>query len=195
MYSQATLGIIAGVKRYISLYNTKDQPVVIQKGTPVSRMVTTNAIPEKVLLPGTLEALDKSKTNEAQQLSIEERRDKLFEKLDLLGLESWMPENKEKALDLLAEFHDVFALKLEEMGCTEVTEHHTEVTDPCPFKEQPQNIPEGLLQEVKEHLDHMLDVGAIKLSNSACSNVVVLVRKKDGGLKILYRFQTSELPY
>ena len=130
-------------------------------------MVAANSILEKVLLPGTLEALDKSKTNEAQQLSIKERSEKPFEKLDLLGLESWMPENKEKALHLLAEFHNVFALEHGEMGCTEATEHHVEVTDPCPFKERPRNIPEGLLQEGKEHLDHMLDVGAIKLSNSA----------------------------
>ena len=57
---------------HVSLYNTKDQLAVIQKGTSVSHMVSANAIPEKVLLPGTLEALDKSKTNEAQQLSIEE---------------------------------------------------------------------------------------------------------------------------
>ena len=41
-------------KIHVSLCNTKDQPVVIQKGTPVSRMVTANAIPEKILLPGTL---------------------------------------------------------------------------------------------------------------------------------------------
>ena len=59
-------------KIHVFLHNTKDKPVVIQKGTPVSHMVAANAIPEKVLLPGTLEALDKSKTNEAQQLSIEE---------------------------------------------------------------------------------------------------------------------------
>ena len=59
-------------KIHVSLYNTKDQPVVIQKGTLVGCMVTANAIPEKVLLPGTLETLDKSKTNEAQHLSIEE---------------------------------------------------------------------------------------------------------------------------
>ena len=115
--------------------------------------------------------------------------------MDLSGLESWMPENKEKALDLLAEFHNVFAFEHGEMGCTEATEHHVEVTDPRPFKERPQNIPEGLLQEVKEHLDHMLDVGAIKLSNSAWSNAVVLVRKKYGGLKFLYRFQMSKLWY
>ena len=91
-------------------------------------------------------------------------------------------QNKEKALDLLAEFHDIFTLEDGEMGCTEATEHHIEVTDPCPFKERPQNIPKGLLQEVKDHLDHMLDVGAIKPSNSSWSNAVVLVRKKDEGL-------------
>ena len=91
-----------------------------------------------------------------------------------------MPGNKEKALDLLAEFHDVFALEDREMGCTEATEHNIEVTDPHPFKERPRNIPEGLLQEVKDHLDRMLDVGTIKPSNSTWSSAVVLIRKKDG---------------
>ena len=60
-----------------------------------------------------------------------------------------MPENKEKALELLAKFHDIFTLEDREMGCTEATEQHIEVTDPCPFKERPRNIPEGLLQERK----------------------------------------------
>ena len=47
----------------------------------------------------------------------------------------------------------------------------------------------GLLQEVKEHLDHMLDVGAIKPSNSAWSNAVVLMRKKDGELRFCIDFR------
>ena len=34
-------------KIHLSLYNTKDQPVVIQKGTPIGHMVAANAIPEK----------------------------------------------------------------------------------------------------------------------------------------------------
>ena len=81
-------------KVHVALYNTK--PVVIQKGTLVGHMVATNVTPEKVLLPGTLETLDLPKNNEARQLSIEECREKLFKKLDLLGLESWTQENKEK---------------------------------------------------------------------------------------------------
>ena len=69
------------------------------------------------------------------------------------------------------------------MGCTKVVEHKIEVTDPRPFKERQWNIPSGLLEEVKEHLDHMLNVGTIKLSKSAWSNTVALVCKKDGGLQ------------
>ena len=80
------------------------------------------------------------------------------------------------------------ALKDGEMGCTKAAEHKIKVMDPKPFKERPQNIPTGLLDEVKEHLDHMLKVGAIKPSKSVWSNAVVLVWKKDGGLRFCIDF-------
>ena len=113
----------------------------------------------------------------------------MFEKLELSDLESWIGENKERALNLLAEYHDIFALEDGEMGCTEAAEHNIKVTDPKPFKERSRNIPSGLLEEVKDHLDHMLNVGVIKPSKSAWSNVVVLVQKKDGGLRFFIDFQ------
>ena len=75
------------------------------------------------------------------------------------------------------------------MGCTEATEHKIEVTDPKPFKERLRNIPSGLLEEVKYHLDHMLDVGVIKPSKLAWSNAIVLVQKRDGGLRFCINFQ------
>ena len=64
-----------------------------------------------------------------------------------------------------------------------------EVTDPKPFKERLRNIPSGLLEEVKDHLDHMLDVGVIKPSKSAWSNAVVLVQKKNRGLRFCIDFR------
>ena len=82
-------------------------------------------------------------------------------------------------MNLLAEYHNIFALEDGEMGCTEDTEHKTEVTDLRPFKKRPQNIPSDALDEVKEHLDHMFDVGAIKPGKSAWCNAVVIVQKKD----------------
>ena len=55
--------------------------------------------------------------------------------------------------------------------------------DPKPFKEQYRWIPPGLYEEVKAHLKEMLEVGAIKPSNSPWASPVVLVRKKDGKLR------------
>ena len=106
----------------------------------------------------------------------------MFKKLELSGLESWTEENKERAMDLLAKYHDIFTLEDREMGFTEATEQKIEVTDLKPFKERPRNILSGLLDEVKDHLDHMLDVAAIKPSKSAWRNAVILVQKKERGI-------------
>ena len=147
-------------------------------------MVAANEVPEMVVAEGTVGALQTCRwAKEGHvRLSVEDWRKLLLEKLKLSGLDSWTEENKEKALNLLAEYHDIFTLEDGEMECTEAAEHKIEVTDPKPFKERPQNIPTGLLDEVKEHLDHMLEVGVIKPSILVWSNAVVLVWKKDGGL-------------
>ena len=123
------------------------------------------------------------------KLTVEERRKILFKKLELSGLKFWTEENKERALNLLAKYHDIFALEDGEMGFTEAAKHKIKVTDQKPFKERLRNIPSGLLDEVKDHLNHMLDEGMIKPSKSVWSIAVVLVQKKDGGLRFCINFQ------
>ena len=44
-------------------------------------------------------------------------------------------------------------------------------------------IPPPLYEEVKAHLQEMVEVGAIRRSFSPWASAVVLVRKKDGGLR------------
>ena len=154
-------------------------------------MLTANEVPDTVVADGTVGALQTQRWAKKghAELTIKERRKNMFEKLELSGLKSWMEENKEKALNLLAEYHGIFALEDGEMGCTDAAKHKIEVTDPKPFKERLRNIPSGLLEEVKEHLDHMLDVGAIKPGKSAWCNAVVLVWKKDREHRFCIDFQ------
>ena len=163
----------------------------MKKGTTVARMVAANEVPEMVVAEGMVGAL---RTHQWAKevcvgLSVEDQRKLLLEKLELSGLDSWTEENKEKALNLLAEYHDIFTLEDREMGCTEAAEHKIEVTDTKLFKERPQNIPTGLLDEMKGHLDHMLEVGAIKPSKLVWNNAVILVWKKDGGLRFCIDFR------
>ena len=72
---------------------------------------------------------------ETSKLTIRQRCGKLFDELDLSGLDSWTPEMADKACQLLVEYHDVFLLGQAELGCTHSTEHAIKVTDDTPFKE------------------------------------------------------------
>ena len=69
------------------------------------------------------------------KLMIRQRCGKLFDELDLSGLDSWAPKLVDKAHQLLAEYHDVFSLDPAELGCTHSTEHTIKVTDDMAFKE------------------------------------------------------------
>ena len=57
-----------------------------------------------------------------------------------------------------------------------------------PFKEQFRQIPLPLVEEVRNHLQEMLESGAIRPSQSALCNAVVLVQWKDGGLWFCVNF-------
>ena len=107
----------------------------------------------------------------------------LLEKLDLSGLESWPEHLQVQAKDLLKSYSSLFARHDLDMGRTSLVKHHIVLTDPVPFKEKYRRIPPQMYEEVRAHLKEMLDLGAIRESNSPWSSPIVLVRKKDGRLR------------
>ena len=75
------------------------------------------------------------------------------------------------------------------MGCTDTTEHVIEVMNSEPFRERFHCIAPPIVDEVQQHIQEMLDRGAIRLSQSPWCNAVVLVRKKDGSLRFCIDFR------
>ena len=106
-----------------------------------------------------------------------------MDQLNLEGLESWTGEQQQSAKDLLVDSADVFAKSDLDLGKCNIIKHAIKITDPQPFKECYRRIPPHLYEEVKKHLQEMIEVGAIRRSFSPWASAVVLVRKKDGGLK------------
>ena len=64
-----------------------------------------------------------------------------------------------------------------------------ELLDTEPFKEWFRRIAPPLVEEVREHIQEMLDGGVICPSQSPWCNAVVLVQKKDGGLLFCIDFR------
>ncbi len=71
-----------------------------------------------------------------------------------------------------------------DLGKADHVEHDIKVTDERPFKQRYCTIPPHLYEEVRKHIQEMLDVGVITKSYSPWVSPVVLVRKKDKGLRI-----------
>ena len=69
------------------------------------------------------------------------------------------------------------------MGKTSIVRHTSKLTDYIPVKEIYHRIPPHQFQEVRKHLQGMLEIGAIKHSNSPWASAVVLVWKKDWSLR------------
>ena len=97
------------------------------------------------------------------------------------GLDSWTAEQQQSAKNLLVESADVFSKNDLDLGKCNILKHAIKITEPQPFKGRYQRIPPHLYGEVKNHLQEMVEVGAIRRAFSPWASTVVLVRKKDGG--------------
>ena len=104
--------------------------------------------------------------------------------LDLGELSTWTKEQQYAAKKLLCDYADTFSKNDLDLGKCNILKHNIQLTDQQPFKERYRRIPPHLFEEVKQHLQEMVEVGAIRKSFSPWASAVVLVRKKDGGLRL-----------
>ena len=119
-----------------------------------------------------------------RKLLTTEQLKELHEKLQLeehtIG---WGPELKTELHELVKEYSFLFTMDSMDLGKTDLIQHHIELTDYTPIKDRYRPIPPHQYDEVRKHLKEMLEIGAIRKSNSPWASPVVLVRKKDGSLR------------
>ena len=108
----------------------------------------------------------------------------LFDQIKLEeGMADWTEEQKNKVKSVIEKYSFLFAMNSLDLGRTDLVKHHIELKDYTPIKDRYRRIPPHQYEEVRKHLKEMLDVGAIRHSNSPWASPVVLVRKKDGSLR------------
>ena len=173
----------------VMVKNLTATSITIAKGDNITWVIAVNTIPQVGVSPGTLEKLDKmQQIQRGAKMSVEERKEVLFQQLDMSCLEGWPTKNQSTSYTLLAECHDIFSLELVELGHTDLATHKIKVTDDEPFKERFWRIPPPMEKEMNTHVKEMLEVGIIHQSQSPWCNAVVMLCKKDGGLCFYFNF-------
>lgn len=86
--------------------------------------------------------------------------------------------------DLINAYTDIFSRGDDDVGHTDRVQHRIDLTDERPFKQRYRRIPPAMYDEVKSHLRQLMSNGIIRPSHSPYASNVVLVKKKDGSLRL-----------
>ena len=116
-------------------------------------------------------------------LSLEQMK-QLFEQIKLEeGTSHWTEEQRSRVRTVIEKYSFLFAMNSLDLGRTDLVKHHIQLDNYTPIKDRYRRIPPHQYEEVRKHLKEMLDIRAIRCSNSPWASPVVLVRKKDGSLR------------
>ena len=119
----------------VVLRNMMGSDITLNKGDKVAWVQTANKMPKTNLHPSTLEALDEEQGITRKPLTRAERQVKVLEELNLEALDEWPEELVQHAQELIQEYHNVFSLDKNKLGCTNTVKHKIEIDDSKPFKE------------------------------------------------------------
>ena len=169
-----------GSKRVsVALRNLSEKTQTFKRGTVIATIHAANLVPPK-LAP---KYVNENNSNNQNQQPTQERIDKLFSKLDLKGLEQWDIDTQNKLKQVFRDHHHIFALDDLELGRMDMVKHVIRLDNQVLFRERYRRIPPHQYKEVKNHLKEMLEISAIRKSQSPWVSAVVLVHKKDGALR------------
>ncbi len=176
----------------VRVCNLRDKPVVIRKNM---RLADVTDIAESDVQPLQHPSSDPPTEATASAHIHSQTTDEhaYMPTVDLSHLSDMNASDLKQVEDLLLHNADVFSQTDMDFGHTDTVTHAIPLVDPVPFRLPHRRIPPAQYQEVREHLQEMEAAGAIRPSTSPYASQMVLVRKKDGSLRICVDYRQLNL--
>ncbi len=102
-------------------------------------------------------------------------------------------EWKDRIVQKLCSMSEVFALHDLDFGRTDKVTHRIRLHDETPFKQRARPIHAQDFDAVRKHLQELLDTGVIRDSESSFSSPIVVVRKKNGDIRLCVDYRKLNL--
>lgn len=102
-------------------------------------------------------------------------------------------EWKERITNMLNDMPNIFSQNELDFGHTDKVKHHIKLSDETPFKQRARPIHPNDVDAVRQHLQELLDSGVIRESESPFASPIVVVRKKNGSVRLCVDYRKLNL--
>ena len=163
----------------VAVSNRTGQKVALNKNSPIAKLVMATLVEVEPL--GQQEP-----TNQRKEILQAHPGPIPGLELPTTGLSTTERNSLEK---LLQANKDVFSSGTQDFGRTKTITHEIPLVDPTPFRMPYRRIHPSDLTEVKDHLQELQEAGVIRPSKSPFASPIVIVRKKDGQIRMCVDFR------
>ncbi|KAL0161382.1 hypothetical protein M9458_045107, partial [Cirrhinus mrigala] len=108
----------------------------------------------------------------------------LQDQIESVDLSALGMEEQGKVRTLLQHYQSVFSAHDNDLGCTNLISHDIPLTDDVPVRQRYRRLPPSEYDVVKTHINQLLEAQIIRESCSPYASPIVLVKKKDGSLRM-----------
>ena len=170
----------------LQVTNWSGEPLNIEQGTVIGDVEEVSVVDSgnPVWETPTVEV---ARIGQGSEEDIRQRQVELTPQL-VIG-DACSEEERMKFTKLLLIKHNSFAMEDSELGETDVVEHSIDTNGARPTKTFTWRLPYALRKELEEELTKLKAAGCIEPSTSPYASGLVLVRKKDGSLRVCVDYQ------
>ena len=158
----------------VRLLNLSPEAVVLRKGTDAATLEPIDSIAVLERQPVNQEP------EEGEELCVPEHLSPLFEG----SCEELSVTERARLAALLRRFSDVFSTGDGDIGRTNLTQHRIETGTAPPIRQRPRRVPLTQREVADKEVAKMLSQGVIEPSETPWSSPIVLVKKKDGSVRV-----------
>ncbi|KAL0194912.1 hypothetical protein M9458_008484, partial [Cirrhinus mrigala] len=176
----------------VKVTNFSDKPVTLKRNRKLADVFLCVAVEDFEIFQG----LSRAEVFEKGSQHLSNSSVAFRQRLETVGLAdldiqscSVSQETREKLVQLLERYNDVFSKHALDCGEVKGFVHRIRLMDERPFKLPYRRVPPAQYQKLRQVLSQMEEQGIIRKSVSEYASPLVLVRKKDGSLRICTDFR------
>lgn len=185
LVSPCLLQVVRGTV-YVPVVNVGTTEILLYPRTSLGVLNTAQVVS---LPPGVTEESSTLATVSSHALA-----PSVSDRLESIDLSELSEQEKANVNSLIRKYQSVFSTHEGDLGCTNLLSHDIPLLDKVPVRQRYRRIPPSEYEEVKTHLNQLLESRVIRESCSPYASPIVLVRKKDGNLRLCvdYRLLNSK---